>query len=357
MNVTLQPIDEQVIVITGASSGIGLVTAREAARRGARVVLAARNESDLRRAVDSIRAAGGRAVYQVADVADPGQVRAIADLAIREFGQIDSWVNNAAVAVYGRIMEVELADMRRQFDVIYWGQVYGSRVAVEHLRARGGALINVASALADRAIPLQGNYCAAKHALKAFTDALRMELEEEGAPISVTLVKPGSIDTPLFDKSKTYLGVEPQPVPPVYAPEIVADAILHCAMHPTRDIITGGMGKMLELANDFPRLADRYMEKTTFDSQKTDQPAGDRPNNLYEPVADDGGERGRNWSGRTKSTSLYTKAALHPGMTAMAAALGVGLLAAAVTAPRMMRKVDDAGSGDERKSGALPEGV
>jgi NAD(P)-dependent dehydrogenase (short-subunit alcohol dehydrogenase family) len=334
MDVTLKPINEQVIVVTGASSGIGLVTAKMAARQGACVVLAARNESDLRRAMEEIRAEGGRAVHQVADVAEPDQVERIAETALREFGRIDSWVNNAAVAVYGRLMEVELQDMRRQFDVNYWGQVHGSRTAVPHLRKQGGSLINVASALADRAIPLQGNYCAAKHALKAFTDALRMELEEEGAPVSVTLVKPGSIDTPLFEKSKTYLGVEPQPVPPVYAPEVVAEAILHCAQHPTRDIITGGMGKMLSIANDFPRIADKYMEKTTFESQKTDKPVGDRPDNLYAPVAHDGGERGRNWTGRTKSTSLYTTAALHPGVTAVVAAAGVGLLAAVVLGGR-----------------------
>lgn len=334
MQPTLRPLSEQVVVITGASSGIGLVTARAAAREGARVVLAARNEQDLRHAVDAIRAVGGRAAYQVADVADHDQVALVAETAVREFGQIDTWVNNAAVAIYGRLMEVELADMRRQFDVIYWGQVYGSRIAVNHLRSRGGALINVASALADRAIPLQGNYCAAKHALKAFTDSLRMELEEEGAGISVTLVKPGSIDTPLFDKSKTYLGVEPQPVPPVYAPEAVSDAILHCAQHPTRDIIVGGMGKMLSVANDFPQLADKYMEKTTFDSQKTDTPVGDRPNNLYHPVAHDGGERSSNWSGRTRSTSLYTRAALNPGLTAVVAAVGVGIVAAAVLGRR-----------------------
>jgi NAD(P)-dependent dehydrogenase (short-subunit alcohol dehydrogenase family) len=330
MNVKLKPIDEQVIVITGASSGIGLVTAKIAARQGACVVLAARNESDLRHAVDDIRAAGGRAAHQAADVADADQVRRIADTALREFGRIDTWVNNAGVAVYGRIMDVALEDMRRQFDVNYWGQVHGSRTAVPHLKTHGGALVNVASALADRAIPLQGNYCAAKHALKAFTDALRMELEEEGAPVSVTLVKPGSIDTPLFDKSKSYMGVEPQPVPPVYAPEVTAEAILHCAQHPTRDVITGGMGKMLSVANDFPRVADRYMERTTFESQKTDKPVGDRPNNLYEPVSHDGGERGRNWTGRTKSTSLYTTAVLHPELTAAVAAVGVGLVAAAV---------------------------
>ena len=180
MELTLRPIAEQVMVITGASSGIGLVTATLAARGGAQVLLTARNHRDLMSAVEAIRCAGGRAVAHVADVADPVQVEHIAKAAVREFGRIDTWVNNAAVAMYGRLMDVPLEDMRRQFDVIYWGQVYGSRAAVPHLRKHSGALINVASALADRAIPLQGNYCSAKHALQAFTDALRMELEQEG---------------------------------------------------------------------------------------------------------------------------------------------------------------------------------
>jgi NAD(P)-dependent dehydrogenase (short-subunit alcohol dehydrogenase family) len=323
----MKPIDEQVLVITGASSGIGLVSAKAAARHGACVVLAARNETDLARAVDEIRAEGGRAVYQVADVADADQVERIAETAQREFGRIDTWVNNAAVAVYGRVMDVSLEDMRRQFDVNFWGQVYGSRVAVAHLRDRGGVIINVASALADRAIPLQGNYCASKHALKAFTDALRMELEEEGLPISLSLVKPGSIDTPLFDKAKSYLGVAPQPVPPVYDPEVVARVILHCAQHPVRDIIVGGMGKVLSMSGRVPRLADRYMERNTFDAQMTNRLNGNGASNLFEPVRDDGGERGRAWQGRTKRSSLYTTAALHRKVTLSAAAIGIGALA------------------------------
>jgi NAD(P)-dependent dehydrogenase (short-subunit alcohol dehydrogenase family) len=174
MKIQLLPIQEQVIVITGASSGIGLVTAMQAARRGARVVLVARNQGDLREAVDRIRAQGGRAIDVVADVADPQQVDRVAEEAMREFGRIDTWVNNAAVSMYGRLVETPIQDLRRQMDVNYWGQVYGSLAAVRRLRHRGGALINVGSALSDRAIPLQGNYCASKHALKAFTDALRM---------------------------------------------------------------------------------------------------------------------------------------------------------------------------------------
>jgi NAD(P)-dependent dehydrogenase (short-subunit alcohol dehydrogenase family) len=342
MKVQLKPIREQVVVIVGASSGIGLVTARLAARQGARVVLAARNGTDLQRRVEEIRADGGRAVCQVADVADAEQVRHIAETGEREFGCIDTWINCAGVGVYGEITKVPIEDMRRQFDVIYWGTVYGSLAAVERLRGGGGALINVASALADRAIPLQGNYCAAKHAVKAFTDALRMELEAGGVPISVTLVKPGSIDTPLFEKARSYMGVEPQPVPPVYAPEVAAEAIVHSAQHVTRDIIPGGMGKMLSLANDVPGIADRYMERTQFASQKTDRPIGDRADNLYAPVAHDGGERGRNWTGRTKSTSLYTMAALHPGVTAAAAAVGAGVLLAVLTARQRTSQKTDA---------------
>jgi len=332
MRLKLKPLDEQVMVITGASSGIGLVTAKQAARRGACVVLAARNEKDLHAATEGIRAAGGRAAFAVADVADAAQVEIIAAIAVREFGRIDTWVNNAAVSMYGRITDLPIEDMRRQMDVNYWGQVYGSRTAVRHLRHAGGALINVGSALSDRAIPLQGGYCAAKHALKAFTDALRMELEEEGVPIAVTLVKPASIDTPFFEKARTYLGVEPQPVPPVYAPEVVSDVILHAAEHPLRELIAGGSGAKLSAARFAPRLADLYMERWTFDSQRTDKPAEGRPDNLYEPVQTDGGERGRNWEGHTRRSSVYTRSALHPRTTAaaiVAVALGLGAAAAA----------------------------
>jgi NAD(P)-dependent dehydrogenase (short-subunit alcohol dehydrogenase family) len=322
MKPQLKPLQDQVIVITGASSGIGLVTAQMAAKEGASVVLAARNERDLARAVQDIRAKGGRAVYCVADVADPEQVEHLAQRALDECGRIDTWVNNAAVSMYGRIMDLEVDDMRRQFDVNYWGTVYGCRAAVPRLKQQGGALINVASALADRAIPLQGNYCAAKHAIKAFTETLRMELEEEGSPISVSLVKPGSIDTPFFEKARTVFDVEPQPVAPVYAPEVAAGVILECAQKPVRDILIGGMAKVIGIASSFPRAADKYMEKTTFDSQLTDQPvADDRRDNLYEPVAYDGGERGRTWRGRTKSSSVYTWSVLH---RRKAAALAIG---------------------------------
>src|SRR4051812_3238778 len=336
MRFPLLPLSEQTMVITGASSGIGLVTAKQAAARGARVVLAARNAADLEHAVEEIRSQGGRAIAVTADVSDLQQVEQIGVAALREFGRIHTWVNNAAVSMYGRVMEVSVDDMRRQMDVNYWGQVYGSRVAVRLMRERGGALINVASALSDRAIPLQVNYCAAKHAIKAFTDGLRMELEEEGAPIAVTLLKPASVDTPFFDKARTYLDVEPQPVPPVYAPEVVAEAILHAAQHPLRELIAGGAGAKLSAARFVPRLADLYMERWTFDSQRTHKPVNGRPDNLYRPVREDGGERGRNWEGHTRESSVYTKAMLHPaaatatvaGVAAVLALSAQGLAAA-----------------------------
>jgi short-subunit dehydrogenase len=225
--------------------------------------------------------------------------------------------------------------MRRQFDVLYWGGVYGMRTAVPHLARQGGALINVASALADRAVPLQGTYCAAKHGIKAFTDALRMELEADGVPISVTLVKPASIDTPLFDKAKSYLDVEPRPIPPVYAPEVVASAILEAAQRPMRDVIPGGAATVLPIAETLaPALTDDYMKRAMFRQQKTREPLGGRPDNLHEPMAHDGGARGRHWTGHVRRSSLYTEAVLHPKRAALVAA-GLGL--AALTGVRALR--------------------
>jgi short-subunit dehydrogenase len=332
MKQQLKPLREQAIVIVGASSGIGLVTAKRAAREGARVLLAARNEQDLAAAVQAIRSEGGRAVYQVCDVADEQQVRAVGERAVAEFGGFDTWINCVGVSIYGKWLEVPLADARRQFDVNYWGVVHGTLTAVRHMAARGGAVINVASALADRAIPLQGNYCATKFAMKAFTDSLRMELEADGVPVSLTLVKPGSMDTPLFQKARTFLGVEPQPIPPVYAPDVAAHAILEAAQKPRRDVITGGMGAVLSLSEKLsPRLTDKYMERTTFESQKTEISApADRATNLYEPVEHDGGERGR-FQGRVRRWSAYTEAVLHPRATAAivltaGAAVAAGLL-------------------------------
>ena len=238
MSVKLKPLGEQVVVITGASSGIGLATAEMAAKRGARVVLSSRDESDLRTAGERIRAEGGQAAWFAADVADLEAMRRLAQLALTEFGAIDTWVNNAGVSIVGRLEDVSLEDARRLFETNYWGVVHGSLVALPHLEA-GGALINIGSILSDTGYPLQGHYTASKHAVKGFTDSLRLEVEEPGRPISVTLIQPAAIDTLYPEHAKSYLGVEPKHMPPVYAPEVVARAILHCAEHPERDVLVG----------------------------------------------------------------------------------------------------------------------
>jgi short-subunit dehydrogenase len=328
MSVQLKKLAEQVVVITGASSGIGLVTARMAARRGAKLVLAARSWDALHQLSDEIKAEGGEAVAVVADVGQEEDVRRIASAAIENFGGFDTWVNNAGVSIYGRVLDVSMEDHRQLFETNYWGLVHGSRVAAEHLRTRGGAIINVGSSLSDRAIPLQGTYCASKHAVKGYTDALRMELEEEGAPVSVTLIKPSAIDTPYKDHAKNYLPVEPENPPPVYAPETVAEAILYSAEHPERDVFIGVGGKAMSIGGKYaPRLTDKVMEAAFFDVQQTDRPSpADRTDGLYD-ASEDLRERG-GYEGHVAESSLYTKASLHPLITG-ALLLGSGLALAA----------------------------
>ncbi|MDQ3687443.1 MAG: SDR family oxidoreductase [Acidobacteriota bacterium] len=332
MNVQLKKVNRQVMVITGASSGIGLVTARMAAKRGARLVLAARSEEALRQLVDEIKSQGGEAIYTVADVGREQDVRRIAEAAIERFGAFDTWVNNAGVSIYGRVLEVSMEDHRQLFETNYWGLVHGSRVACEHLKHRGGALINVGSSLSDRAIPLQGTYCASKHAVKGYTDALRMELEEEGAPVSVTLIKPSAIDTPYKEHAKNYLPVEPQNPPPVYAPETVAEAILYAAEHPERDVFVGAGGKALSVSGEYaPRVTDKVMKLAMFDLQQTDRPAPTpRKDGLY-GASGKLEERG-GYDGHVAESSLYTKASLHPLITG-ALIVGAGLAIAALWRP------------------------
>ncbi|MBA2732097.1 MAG: SDR family oxidoreductase, partial [Acidobacteria bacterium] len=275
-----------------------------------------------------ITVAGGQAIYVVADVGQEADVRRIAEAAIQKFSGFDTWVNNAGVSIYGRVLDVSMDDHRQLFETNYWGLVHGSRVAATHLRKRGGAIINVGSSLSDRAIPLQGTYCASKHAVKGYTDALRMELEEEGAPISVTLIKPSAIDTPYKDHAKNYLSVEPQNPPPVYAPETVAEAILYSAEHPERDVFVGAGGKAISVSGEYaPRLTDKVMKAALFDIQQTEQPSSeDRKDGLYH-ASEDLRERG-GYDGHVAESSLYTKATLHPLITG-ALLLGSGLALAA----------------------------
>ncbi|SEM80532.1 Short-chain dehydrogenase [Sphingomonas gellani] len=327
MTVTLKPLAEQVMVITGASSGIGLVTARMAARQGAKVLLVARSEAALADAVQGIVSSGGAADYFVADVADEAAVQAAAEHAVRRFGRIDCWVNNAGTAIYGRLETIGDADHRRLFEVNYFGAVHGCLAAIPHLHAAGGgALVTVASIASDMPSPLMGAYAATKHAVKAYVETLRMELAERDAPIAVTLVKPSGIDTPIGQHATNLAGGEAQIPPPVYAPELVADAILFCASHVRRDITVGGAGRAQALfAQHFPRLFEKLapVAARAFIDKEKRQP---KPANLFAADAPGTGQE-RSGEHAPKPFSLYTAAAKHPGATAV---VGLGGLALAV---------------------------
>jgi short-subunit dehydrogenase len=334
MRVKLKHLSEQVVVITGASSGIGLCTAKMAADRGARVVLAARDREGLEHAAGEIRADGGEALSVVADVSSAEDSHRIAEAAIAGFGRIDTWVNNAGLSIYGRVTEIPPEEGKRLFDVNFWGVVNGCNAAIPHLREHGGALINIGSVVSDQALPLQGIYVASKHAVKGYTDTLRLELEEDGAPIAVTLIKPAAIDTPFFEHAKSHMEAAPKPPPPVYAPEVVARTILAAAERPVRELFAGGAGRMITgMGVLAPRLTDRYLERSMFESQKADAPPAAR-SNLYAPTPPFGRVRGR-YAGRVVKSSAYTTAKLHPAMTA-AVVVGVGL--GVVAGLRMLRE-------------------
>ncbi|KAB8321093.1 SDR family oxidoreductase [Tolypothrix campylonemoides VB511288] len=318
MAISLKPLRNQVVVITGASSGIGLVTARMAAQQGAKLVLAARNEDALRQLVDEIRGLGGQAIYVVADVGQEEDVNRIAQRAIAEFGGFDTWVNNAGVSIFGRCMDVSIPDMKRMFDTNFWGVVYGSRAAVNHFKKRqsgSGALINVGSFLGDRAVAVQSTYSASKHALHGWTDALRTELEAEGAPVSVTLIHPGRIDTPYNEHARSYMPKQPAHRGMIYPPEAVAEAILYSAEHPKRDMFVGFQAKALAvLAGISPRLTDKLIELWAFPSQQSDRPSRDREDNALYHAGYGMHERGTH-QGWIRSGSLYVKAEKHPVTT------------------------------------------
>jgi short-subunit dehydrogenase len=263
----------------------------------------------------------------VGDVADRSAMEGLADAAIAAYRRIDTWINNAGVSIYGEIRDVRIEDARRLFDTNYWGVVNGSLVAVEHLATFGGTLINVGSVLSETGYPLQGHYAASKHAVKGFTDSLRLELEKKNLPVIVTLIQPAAIDTPYPEHARNYLPADPMHQAPVYKPEIVADAILACTEKPHRNLRVGGSAKMFTAMEKVaPGLADKQ-KMSAFEAQLSDRPAH-TDGTLFRPVSGDLAVRG-NYPGRVRARSLYTKAALHP-MAALAgvAALSVGLAVA-----------------------------
>jgi short-subunit dehydrogenase len=314
--VQLKPITQQVVVVVGASSGIGRATALRFAERGAKVVVCARSEQGLHSLVDEIRRTGGAATAITADVTEFEQVKAVADRAVQEYGRIDTWVHLASVAVWGTFEQTTPAEFKRIVDVNLTGQAYGAMAALPHLRRAGrGALIHISSIEAHLPIPLQSAYTASKHGMVGLLDALRSELRHEGVPISVTNVLPASINTPFFNKARTKLGVKPRPLPPMYQPQLVADAILYAAEHPTRDIIVGGAGKAAIVTRRVsPRLTDAFLRLTAFRLQRTDAPKSeDALHNLFHPIEGYDQIQG-DFGAEARSWSLYTWLVLHPKM-------------------------------------------
>lgn len=282
-SIELKPLEDQIIVITGASSGIGLATADLAAQNGARIVLNARSEDTLQDIVDEINANGGEAIFVAGDVANREDVERLAQAAITRFGRIDTWINNAGVSIYGRLEETDETDARRLFDVNFWGVVHGSLTALPHLKAQGGALINIGSEVSDAVVPLQGMYSASKHAVKGFTDALRVELHEiDDAQVAVTLIQPSATNTPYPEHARNYMEAEPALPTPQDDPYKVAEKILKAATHETRAVKIG-MSKLNTLiAKLAPALGDKMAPKFVKE-QKRDEAPRDPLGTLYKP--------------------------------------------------------------------------
>ena len=335
MSFALPPLAEQTIVITGASSGIGLATARLAAERGAPVVLAARDGDALGRIVREIEDNGGSATAIATDVSSEEQVEALARFAIERFGGFDTWVNNAGVGLISTAEGTTNADHHRIFEVNYFGLVYGSLAAVRHFRKENkpSALINLGSVVSDIPQVLSVAYSASKHAIKGFTDGLRVELMQQDLPISVTLIKPSAIDTRFFDHAKSNLGGMGRAPGSSYAPEVVAEAILFAAQHRKRDIAVGSTaavgGPLGALA---PALIEAQQKSWNYE-KLIDYGHMPEDENLYD-VPDEGNERSR--YGRGRSFSLTTAVQTNTALT-LGAALLVGA-AVAVGAERWMRR-------------------
>ncbi len=288
ISIQLKPLNQQVVAVIGASSGIGRVTALKLADRGAKLVLSSRSLPGLTSLMNEIMDRGGEAIVVPADVADDEQVKSIADKAIAYYGRIDTWVHAAATGVLARFEDITPAEFRRVIDVVLMGQVYGAMVALPHLKREGrGAFISITSVEARRSLPLQSPYSAAKHGVEGFLEAIRVELQHDKIPVSITNILPSVINTPYYNKAKTKLGVKPTGIPPYYEPEIVADAILYAAEHPTRDMIVGDSGRVLDVLQKLsPQLVDLLLAAVAISGQHTQEIKSEDDNNLYDPATE-----------------------------------------------------------------------
>jgi NAD(P)-dependent dehydrogenase (short-subunit alcohol dehydrogenase family) len=286
----------KVVVVTGASAGVGRATIREFARGGATIGLIARGREGLEAAAREVEAAGGRALVLPVDVADAAAVEAAAETVEQKLGPIDVWVNNAMTSVFAPVNRLAADEVRRVTEVTYLGTAYGTMAALRWMRPRdAGVIVQVGSALAYRSIPLQAAYCAAKHAMVGFTDSLRSELVHDGSGVRVTVVHLPAMNTPQFDWVRSRLPRRARPVPPIYQPEVAARAIVWASEHPVRELRVG-TPTLLAIAaqKTIPGLLDWYLGRTGFDAQQgpeAEEPG--RPDNLFAPVPGDGGAHGR----------------------------------------------------------------
>ena len=285
----LKPVAEQVVVVFGASSGIGRETALEFGKRGAKVVVSGRNKEGLDTLVEDIKYTNPNVIAVEADATSSVSLKALADKAVEEFGRLDTWVHVAGVSVYATVEETTPQEYQRVLDVNAVGVHRAIQAAAPHLKnEQGGAFIAVSSVEGMRAFPYQMAYSSSKHAVVAILEAWRVEMQKEGWPISVTNVMPSGINTPLFNKARTKIGVKPQPVSPVYQPSVVAEVILYAAEHPTRDIVAGGAGQAMILGQRIsPALMDRFVLVGGFDGQKTsEERSADFASNLYDTLSE-----------------------------------------------------------------------
>ena len=285
----------EVVVITGASAGVGRATARAFARRGARIGLVARGREGLEAARQEVEELGGRALVCVTDVSDENQVEAAAAAVEQEFGPLDIWVNNAMVSVFSPFAQITPAEFRRVMDVTFLGYVWGTQSALRRMRARNkGVIVQVGSALAYRGIPLQSAYCAAKHAIQGLNDSLRSELLHDKSRVRVCMVQMPALNTPQFGWVRSHLPNKAHPVPPIFQPEVAADAIVYAATHSVRETYVGFSTVQAIIGNKFVAgLLDRYLGRTGFKSQQTSEPRDPaQPDNLFHPLAKDFGAHG-----------------------------------------------------------------